>query len=333
MARIDKNGIAIDEKLYDFLVKEAIPGTGVDAERFFSQVAQLIHDLAPKNRALLAKRDEMQEKLDEWYRRNGAPVDLAAYESFLREIGYLVPEGPNFQISTDKVDPEIAAIAGPQLVVPVMNARYALNAANARWGSLYDALYGTDAIAEDAGAEKSGAYNPARGAKVIAWVREFLDSSAPLSGASWSDVTSLVVAAGRLTAAGPEGRTVELADPSQFAGYVGEASEPTSVILRRNGLHIDIRIDSTTAIGKDDAAKISDVRLESAITTIMDCEDSVAAVDADDKVLVYRNWLGLMKGDLQEEVSKEGRTFVRKLEPDLSYETPNGDSATLKGRS
>ncbi|HEV7435828.1 MAG TPA: malate synthase G, partial [Pseudorhizobium sp.] len=182
-------------------------------------------------------------------------------------------------------------------------------------------------------AEKSGTYNPARGAKVIAWVREFLDSSAPLSGASWSDVTSLVVAAGRLTAAGPEGRTVELADPSQFVGYVGEAFEPTSVILRRNGLHIDIRIDPTTAIGKDDSAKISDVRLESAITTIMDCEDSVAAVDADDKVLVYRNWLGLMKGDLQEEVSKGGRTFIRKLEPDLSYKTPDGDSATLKGRS
>ncbi|MCJ8519775.1 malate synthase [Pseudorhizobium tarimense] len=333
MARIDKNGLAIDEALHDFLVQNAIPGTGVDAERFFSQFAEIVHDLAPKNRALLAKRDEMQEKLDAWYRRNGAPVDLNAYENFLREIDYLLPDGPDFQVSTENVDPEIAVIAGPQLVVPVMNARYALNAANARWGSLYDALYGTDAIPEEGGAEKGKVYNPARGAKVIAWVRDFLDQSVPLSGASWSDVTSFVVSAGSLAAAGPESRTVELADPSQFTGYRGEASEPTSLILERNGLHIAVEIDASTPIGGSDPAKISDVRLESAITTIMDCEDSVAAVDAEDKVLVYRNWLGLMKGDLREEVTKAGKTFVRKLEPDLDYVAPYGKAASLKGRS
>ncbi|CAD7049579.1 malate synthase G [Pseudorhizobium endolithicum] len=333
MARIDKNGLAIDEELHDFLVQKAIPGTGVDAERFFSQFARIVSDLAPKNRALLSKRDEMQEKLDDWYRRNGAPVDLDAYESFLRDIGYLLPEGPDFTVSTQNVDPEIAEIAGPQLVVPVMNARYALNAANARWGSLYDALYGTDAIPEDDGAEKGRGYNPARGAKVIAWVRAFLDQSAPLSGASWSDITSLIVSAGRLTAAGPEGRTVELADPAQFVGHTGEGSRPESLILRRNGLHIQVLIDPGTAIGKDDPAKISDVRLESAITTIMDCEDSVAAVDAEDKVLVYGNWLGLMKGDLQEEVTKGGRTFTRKLEPDFAYTAADGSAADLKGRS
>ncbi|MFN7102346.1 MAG: malate synthase G [Pseudorhizobium sp.] len=333
MARTTKNGLAIDEKLHDFLLQEAIPGTGVDAERFFSQFAQIVHDLAPKNRTLLTKRDEMQEKLDQWYRANGAPVDLEVYENFLRDIGYLLPEGPDFKVSTENVDPEIAEIAGPQLVVPVMNARYALNAANARWGSLYDALYGTDAIPEEADAEKGGSYNPVRGAKVIAWVRDFLDQSVPLSGASWSDVTSFVVAHGTLTAAGPEGRTVELADPAQFIGYTGEAAAPESLLLGKNNLHIEVRIDPTTLIGKDDPAKISDVRLESAITTIMDCEDSVAAVDAEDKVLVYRNWLGLMKGDLQEEVAKGGRSFIRKLEPDIAFTTPQGASGSLKGRS
>jgi malate synthase len=333
MARISKNGLAVEETLHDFLVQEAIPGTGVDVERFFSQFAKMVHDLAPKNRALLAKRDEMQEKLDDWYRRNGPPVDLAAYEAFLREIGYLLPEGSSFHVSTENVDPEVAEIAGPQLVVPVMNARYALNAANARWGSLYDALYGTDAIPEEGGAERGASYNPARGAKVIAWARDFLNESAPFSGASWSDVTSFAVAAGRLTASGPEGRTVELEDPAQFTGYLGKASEPTSLILAKNGLHIVVQIDASTPIGGRDPAKIADVRLESAITTIMDCEDSVAAVDAEDKVLVYRNWLGLMKGDLQEEVAKGGKTFVRRLEPDLEYRRPDGAAGNLKGRS
>ncbi|OHV80840.1 malate synthase G [Rhizobium sp. LCM 4573] len=333
MGRIQKSGLAIDGKLYDFLVEEALPGTGVDAERFFSEFARIVHDLAPKNRALLAKRDDLQEKLDGWYRENGAPTDMAAYEAFLREIGYLLPEGPDFTVSTSNVDPEIAEIAGPQLVVPVMNARYALNAANARWGSLYDALYGTDAIPEADGAEKSKAYNPVRGARVIAWARDFLDQSAPLSGASWADIASLAVSAGKLTASLRDGRTAGLADPAQFAGYLGEASEPSQILLKKNGLHVEILIDRTTEIGKGDPAGISDVRLESAITTIMDCEDSVAAVDAEDKVLVYRNWLGLMKGDLQEEVTKGGKSFTRKLNPDLEYKAPDGSTFEVKCRS
>ncbi|AXV16932.1 malate synthase G [Neorhizobium sp. SOG26] len=333
MARIEKNGLAIDETLYNFLVEQALPGTGVDANHFFSEFSKIIHDLAPKNRALLAKRDEFQAKLDDWYRQNGAPTDLSVYEAFLREIGYLLPEGPDFTVSTQNVDPEIAEIAGPQLVVPVMNARYALNAANARWGSLYDALYGTDAIPETDGADKGKGYNPVRGAKVIAWARDFLDQSVPLSGASWTGVTSFVIADGGLKAAAQDGQTVELADPTQFAGYQGSPTEPTHILLKKNGLHIEILIDATTAIGKDDPAKISDVWVESAITTIMDCEDSIAAVDAEDKAAVYANWLGLMKGDLSEEVSKGGKTFTRRLNPDTDYTAPDGSNFVLKRRS
>ncbi len=333
MARIEKNGLALDETLYDFLVKEALPGTGVDADRFFSEFSKIVHDLAPKNRDLLAKRDAFQAKLDDWYRKNGAPTDLAVYEAFLRDIGYLLPEGPDFTVSTDRVDPEIAEIAGPQLVVPVMNARYALNAANARWGSLYDALYGTDAIPETDGAEKGKGYNPVRGAKVIAWARDFLDQSVPLSGASWRDVTSFVVTGGKLTAAAQDGNTVNLADPAQFVGYLGEPAAPTHLLLKKNGLHVEILIDATTAIGKDDPARISDVWLESAITAIMDCEDSIAAVDAEDKVVVYRNWLGLMNGDLQEEVSKGGKSFIRKLNPDTVFKAAAGGDVTVKRRS
>ncbi|MCK8781777.1 malate synthase G [Rhizobium sp. NTR19] len=333
MARIEKNGLAIDETLYNFLVDQALPGTGVDANHFFSEFSKIIHDLAPKNRVLLAKRDEFQAKLDDWYRQNGAPTDLSVYEAFLREIGYLLPEGPDFTVSTQNVDPEIAEIAGPQLVVPVMNARYALNAANARWGSLYDALYGTDAIPETDGADRGKGYNPVRGAKVIAWVRDFLDQSVPLSGASWTGVTSFVIADGRLKAAAQDGQTVELADPNQFAGYQGSPAEPTHILLKKNGLHVEILIDATTAIGKDDPAEISDVWVESAITTIMDCEDSIAAVDAEDKAAVYANWLGLMKGDLSEEVSKGGKTFTRRLNPDTDYTAPDGSNFVLKRRS
>ncbi|MDR6820424.1 malate synthase [Neorhizobium sp. 2083] len=333
MARIEKNGLALDETLYDFLVTEALPATGVDADRFFSEFSKIVHDLAPKNRDLLAKRDAFQAKLDDWYRKNGAPTDLAVYEAFLRDIGYLLPEGPDFTVSTDRVDPEIAEIAGPQLVVPVMNARYALNAANARWGSLYDALYGTDAIPETDGAEKGKGYNPVRGAKVIAWARDFLDQSVPLSGASWTDVTSFVVTGGKLTAAAQDGNTVNLADPAQFVGYLGEPAAPTHLLLKKNGLHVEILIDATTATGKGDPARISDVWLESAITAIMDCEDSIAAVDAEDKVVVYRNWLGLMNGDLQEEVSKGGKSFIRKLNPDTVFKAPAGGDVTVKRRS
>jgi malate synthase len=333
MNRFETAGLQVDEKLYRFVTDEALPGTGIEAERFFGEFSRIVHDLAPKNRALLVKRDVFQEKLDAWYRENGAPSDLSVYETFLREIGYLLPEGPDFQVATENVDPEIAEIAGPQLVVPVMNARYALNAANARWGSLYDALYGTDAIPEGEGAEKGQGYNPDRGAKVIAWARDFLDRSAPLSGASWSDVQSFKIDDASLFVTTSSNQTTGLSDPSQFAGFLGTTEEPTHILLKKNNLHIEILIDATTPIGKDDGAKISDVRIESAITTIMDCEDSVAAVDAEDKVLVYRNWLGLMKGDLTEEVSKGGKTFTRRLNPDLEYTAPDGATFELKCRS
>ncbi|NTG09496.1 malate synthase G [Agrobacterium rhizogenes] len=332
MSRIEKNGLQIEPILYDFLVKEALPGSGVDADTFFAGFSAIVHDLAPKNRELLAKRDRMQAAIDDWYRKNGAPADLAAYEAFLREIGYIIPEGPAFTVSTANVDTEIASIAGPQLVVPVMNARYALNAANARWGSLYDALYGTDAIPETDGAEKGKGYNPKRGEKVIAWVRDFLDAAVPLSDASWKDVTGFAVKGGVLAIATKSG-TVALTDERHFAGYLGDVAAPSHILLKNNGIHIEIVLDPGTDIGKVDPAHISDVRLESAITTIMDCEDSIAAVDAEDKAEVYRNWLGLMKGDLTEEVAKGGKTFTRRLNPDVTYTAPDGASFELHCRS
>lgn len=332
MGRIEKNGLKIDAGLHDFLVSEALPGTGIDADRFFAAFSGIVRDLAPKNRDLLAKRDALQGKLDNWYRQNGAPVDMAAYEGFLKEIGYLLPEGPDFSVSTSNVDPEIATIAGPQLVVPVMNARYALNAANARWGSLYDALYGTDAISEDGGAEKGRGYNPIRGRKVIGWARSFLDASAPLERGSWNDVTGFTVGGAELSISTASG-AVKLADSGQFAGYRGDARSPSHLLLKKNNLHIEIVIDAATVTGKDDPAHISDVILESAITAIMDCEDSVAAVDAQDKIVVYRNWLGLMKGDLQEDVTKGGKTFTRRLNQDFGFTAPDGSEISLKGRA
>ncbi|TBC75350.1 malate synthase G [Rhizobium leguminosarum] len=333
MSRVDKNGLAIETVLHDFLVKEVLPGLAVDADKFFADFSAIVHDLAPKNRALLAKRDDLQVKIDDWYRRHGAPADMDDYQSFLREIGYLLPEGSDFQVSTQNVDPEIASIAGPQLVVPVMNARYALNAANARWGSLYDALYGTDAIPESDGAEKGKGYNRKRGEKVIAWVRDFLDTSVPLQDCRWKDVGSFAVKDGALVVRSIDGEQAMLTDDKHFAGYRGDAADPTHILLKNNGIHIEIVIDATTTIGKADPADISDVWLESAITTIMDCEDSIAAVDAEDKVVVYRNWLGLMKGDLQEEVAKGGTSFVRKLNPDLQYAGPDGSSFEVHRRS
>ncbi|UWM75368.1 malate synthase G [Rhizobium sp. WSM4643] len=333
MSRVDKNGLAIETVLHDFLVEEVLPGLAVDADRFFADFSAVVHDLAPKNRALLAIRDELQVKIDDWYRRHGAPVDMDDYQSFLREIGYLLPEGSDFQVSTDNVDPEIASIAGPQLVVPVMNARYALNAANARWGSLYDALYGTDAIPESDGAEKGKGYNPKRGEKVIAWVRDFLDTSAPLQDCRWKDVGSFAVKDGALVVRSIDGEQAMLTDGSHFAGYRGDPTAPTHILLKNNGIHIEIVIDAATRIGKADPAHISDVWLESAITTIMDCEDSIAAVDAEDKVVVYRNWLGLMKGDLQEKVAKGGASFIRTLNPDLQYVGPDGTSFEVRRRS
>ncbi|MER8907702.1 malate synthase G [Mesorhizobium sp. M0854] len=330
--RVEIAGLRIARELHDFVVNEALPGTGIEAEAFWSGFSAIVHDLSPKNRALLEKRDAMQDKLDRWYRDNGAPVDMEAYKTFLREIGYLEPEGPAFSVTTENVDPEIALVAGPQLVVPVMNARYALNAANARWGSLYDALYGTDAIPETAGAERGNKFNPARGAKVVAWVKSFFDEAVPLTTGKWAGVNGLSVANGMLRLGEGAGATT-LADLRQFAGYRGDAADPEAVLLTKNGLHIEIVIDRNNQIGRTDPAGIADVVLESALTTIQDCEDSVAAVDAEDKVLVYRNWLGLMKGDLAEEITKAGKSFVRRLNPDRTHTAPDGGTLTLPGRS
>ncbi|MGE8105659.1 malate synthase G [Allorhizobium sp. NPDC080224] len=332
MTSVEAHGLSIDKRLYDFIVSQAIPGTPVEADAFFAGFSRIVHDLAPKNRALLAKRDELQAQIDAWYRENGAPADLAAYESFLREIGYLLPEGPDFKIETANVDPEISSIAGPQLVVPVMNARYALNAANARWGSLYDALYGTDAISEADGAEKSKGYNPVRGTKVVSWAKSFLDRSLPLAGGSWADVAGFDFENGALFVETASGRT-GLSSPDQYVGFKRESDKAYRLYFRTNGLHTLVFVDPDSLIGKDDPAGIADVGLESALTTIMDCEDSVAAVDAEDKITVYSNWLGLMKGDLTEEVSKGGRTFTRALSGDLEFTGVEGGAVTLPGRS
>ena len=326
--RINHHGLQVDPQLDSFITAEALPGTGVEAETFWKGFAALVHDLAPENRTLLAKRDAFQAKIDQWCRNNPGAVDPAQQEAFLREIGYLVPEGEDFMIDTRNVDDEIATIAGPQLVVPVMNARYALNAANARWGSLYDALYGTDAISEAEGAEKGKGYNPLRGAKVVAWARDFLDQAVPLAEGSWTSAGKLRVESGTLRV----GSTV-LRDASQCAGFLQNDFGELQVLLRHNGLLIEIIVDSSSVIGKSDPANISDIWVESALTAIMDCEDSVAAVDADDKTLVYSNWLGLMKGDLTEEIIKGGKTTVRKLNPDVEYNAPEGDKLSVRCRA
>jgi len=332
MTSVSAHGLSIDKRLYDFIVNGVIPGTDVEADAFFAGFSKIVHELAPKNRSLLAKRDDLQAQIDAWYRQNGAPSDLGAYESFLRDIGYLLPEGPDFKIETANVDPEISSIAGPQLVVPVMNARYALNAANARWGSLYDALYGTDAISEADGAEKGKGYNPVRGGKVVAWAKAFLDRSLPLAGGSWADVTGFDFENGALFVETANGRT-GLSSPDQYVGFKRENEKAYRLYFRTNGLHTLVFVDPDSLIGKDDPAGIADVGLESALTTIMDCEDSVAAVDAEDKVTVYSNWLGLMKGDLTEEVTKAGKTFTRALSKDVELTGVDGDKVTLPGRS
>ena len=329
--RVQAGGLQVARVFYEFMNDEALPGTGVAPERFWAGLDGIVHDLAPVNRDLLAKRDGLQAQIDAWHRDNrGRGFDLETYKAFLRGIGYLVSEGADFTIGTENVDPEVASIAGPQLVVPVMNARYALNAANGRWGSLYDALYGTDALGS---APPGGGYDPERGGKVIARARSFLDEAVPLAGASWSDARAFVVEQGALRVALADGRTGGLKQPAQFIGFLGDPAAPAQFLLRNNGIHIEILVDASSTIGKQDPARISDVWLESAITTIMDFEDSIAAVDAEDKVLAYRNWLGLMRGDLTEEVAKGGRTFTRKLNPDLDYSAPDGSTFQLRCRS
>jgi malate synthase len=337
MDQVLLGGLAVARPLADFLAEEALPGTGIDAARFWQGFAGLLAAFAPRNRALLSRRNELQAQIDAWHiARRGKPIDADAYRRFLSEIGYLLPPPPPFGVTTQNVDAEIAAIAGPQLVVPVNNARYALNAGNARWGSLYDALYGTNAIPEDGGAARGHGYNPARGARVIAEAKQFLDHAVPLDGASHADIGKYYVADGRLFAqhfTTPPKPASELATPTQFAGYQGDAAAPSVVLLRHNGLHVELHFDRDHPIGRTDPAGLADVVIESALTTIMDCEDSVAAVDAPDKVEVYRNWLGLMNGTLGAEVSKNGRTFTRRLNPDRTYITPDGGRLTLPGRS
>lgn len=331
---IEVGGLTVDAELYRFIEAEALPGTEVESGRFWAGLDALLHDLAPTNRALLARRDELQARLDEFYRtRRGKPADVEAEIAFLKEIGYLAPEGEDFLITTTDLDPEISTVAGPQLVVPVTNARYALNAANARWGSLYDALYGTDAIPRDDASAPISGYDPARGSRVIAFVREFLDEAAPLQDGSHRDATAYAIEDGRLRVDLRAGRATELVRPEQLAGFLGEPAKPQAVLLANHGLHFEIRIDREHPIGRDDPAGIADVILESAVTTIMDCEDSVATVDAQDKVLAYRNWLGLMKGDLTATFVKDGRTVERSLNPDRTYRSPSGGTITLPGRS
>ncbi|RUP04087.1 MAG: malate synthase G [Mycobacterium sp.] len=332
--RVTEGNLRVARVLYDFVNNEALPGTGIDPDSFWAGVDKVVTDLTPRNQELLATRDELQAQIDRWHKQRViAPVDQDAYRQFLTEIGYLQPEPDDFTITTSGVDDEITTTAGPQLVVPVLNARFALNAANARWGSLYDALYGTDVISEDDGAEKGSGYNKVRGDKVIAYARKFLDGAVPLASGSWADATGLSIEDGQLQVA-LGGESTGLASPEKFLGYSGELGSPSwSVLLVNNGLHIEILIDPQSPIGQTDAAGIKDVILESAITTIMDFEDSVTAVDADDKVLGYRNWLGLNRGDLSEEVSKDGKTFTRVLNPDRTYATPDGGELTLPGRS
>ncbi|OSQ32815.1 malate synthase G [Thalassospira sp. MCCC 1A03138] len=337
--RITKGGLKIATVLHDLVANEITPGTGVSSDQFWASFEKLVNELGPRNRSLLAKRDELQAKIDEWHlSRQDQARDPLAYKEFLKEIGYLLPEGDDFYISTTNVDPEIARVAGPQLVVPVMNARYALNAANARWGSLYDALYGTDVIDDADGKEKTAGFNPKRGAAVVAYAAKFLDQAVPLANGKHADATKYEVredGSGWWTLAVTlsDGSETSLAQPSQFIGYNEKDGALSEVLLRNHGLHLEIRIDPTHPIGKTHAAGVCDVIMESALTTIQDCEDSVAAVDAEDKVVVYRNWLGLMKGTLEESFEKGGKTVTRRLNPDRSYQGFDGNDVVLPGRS
>ena len=332
--RVTIGSLSIDPSLEALVREEIMPGLGLDAKDFWNSFSHILNDLTPRNRELLEKRDRIQQQIDDWHlNRMGKPHDPQAYQEFLRSIDYLVPEGPDFKITTTGVDPEISQIPGPQLVVPVSNARYALNAANARWGSLLDAAYGTDVIPETEGAERGISYNPQRGEKVFEFVHGVLDASAPLAEGSFSRITGFSLDQGRLRMTLEGGHETGLQNPEQFAGFNGSPENPNSILLKKNGLHLDIQLDRNHPVGKDHPAGICDILLESAVTTIQDCEDSVAAVDASDKVHVYRNWLGLMKGDLSAKLDKGGKMITRTLNPDRKYKTPEGSEMVLPGRS
>ncbi|WP_419904531.1 malate synthase G [Kiloniella sp.] len=332
--RIKIGTLRIEKILHDFVTNEALPNTGITPHNFWSGLETLLVELTQENRDLLAKRGMLQQQLNNWHKTNPGPIqDHAAYQTFLEEIGYLVPKGDDFTIETANVDNEITSVAGPQLVVPVMNARYALNAANARWGSLYDALYGTDAISDSGGAEKQAKFNPLRGEKVIAWAKSFLDKAAPLVDASHGNAVCYQIDDGKLMVKLDDGARVRLSAEAEFLGYRGDLQGAFAILIRHNGLHLEILIDRKHAIGKFDQAGIADVVIESALSTIMDCEDSVAAVDGDEKVAVYRNWLGLMKGDLETQLNKGGKTITRSLQADRTYQKASGEEFTLQGRS
>ena len=332
-ARTTVHGLQVATELFRFVEDKVLPGTGIDSAKFWAGFDAIVNDLAPKNAALLAERDRIQTEMDAWHTANPGPIkNMDAYKAHLEKIGYLVPVPADVKATTANVDAELALQAGPQLVVPILNARYALNAANARWGSLYDALYGTDAISEEGGATKGPGYNEVRGNKVIAWARNFLDTAAPLEGASHKDSTGYAIVNGQL-AVTVGGKTVGLKNPAQLVGYQGDAAAPSSVLLVNNGMHVDIQINRNTNIGKTDPAGVADVVLEAAVSTILDLEDSVAAVDAEDKVLGYSNWLGIQLGTLAEEVAKGGKTFTRTLNGDRVYTAPNGGEVKLHGRS
>ena len=332
--RIATHGLQVATELHQFIEKQVLPGTGLDPETFWKGFSAIVHDLAPRNAALLAERDRLQHQLDTWHKAHPGPIgDMPKYKAFLKEIGYLVPTPEHVQCETTGVDEEVAQLAGPQLVVPILNARYALNAANARWGSLYDALYGTDAISEANGAERRGAYNPVRGAKVIEYARHVLDRVAPLASGSHRNSTLYSVQGGALKVTLQDGTVTGLVQPAKFIGYQGSAAAPSAILLRNNGIHLEIQVDRGHPIGKADAAGVSDLVVESALSTILDLEDSVAAVDAQDKVAGYANWLGILKGTLTEEVAKGGKTFTRRLNEDRRYTGAKGKPVTLHGRS
>lgn len=330
---VQVGNLQVADLLFNFINDRVLPNSGVEQDAFWNGFDQLIHDLAPENKALLAHRDELQEKINQWHKENKGNFDFANYKEFLQEIGYLEPKVEDFQVTTENVDAEIAFQAGPQLVVPVSNARYAINAANARWGSFYDALYGTNVISDEDGAEAGKGYNPIRGNKVVAYSKDFLNNAVALDGASHKDVTNYAIVDGILQATLANGETTTLAAPEKLVGYQGTTEAPTAILLKNNDIHIEIQIDRNHPIGKDDTAGVKDIILESAITTIMDCEDSIAAVDAEDKVEVYSNWLGLMKGDLAATFEKGSKTMTRTLNPDRVYTGINGDTVTLNGRS